>query len=97
MLTVIDDGPGVPEAAQGTVFERFARGDSRRHASGGGAGLGLAIVAAVTAAMAVPPRFAAARVRRSSRCGCRTARGLRRGTDRATPRGIPGTPTRGCA
>ncbi|MEU1624561.1 HAMP domain-containing sensor histidine kinase [Streptomyces sp. NPDC020096] len=50
VLTVTDDGPGVPEAAQATVFERFARADPRRHPTGGGAGLGLAIVAAVTAA-----------------------------------------------
>nr|WP_202447813.1 HAMP domain-containing sensor histidine kinase [Streptomyces sp. SID5468] len=49
-LTVRDDGPGVPEAARDTLFERFVRAELRRHATGGGAGLGLAIVAAVTAA-----------------------------------------------
>ncbi|MHB9862982.1 sensor histidine kinase [Streptomyces sp. YIM S03343] len=50
-LTVHDDGPGVPEDVQPGVFERFTRADRRRtEASGGGAGLGLSIVAAVTEA-----------------------------------------------
>jgi two-component system, OmpR family, sensor kinase len=51
VLTVHDDGPGVPEDVQPGVFERFTRADRRRtEASGGGAGLGLSIVAAVTEA-----------------------------------------------
>ncbi|WP_055558287.1 ATP-binding protein [Streptomyces sp. NBRC 110028] len=49
-LTVADDGPGVPDALQGEVFERFARADPGRSRAGGGTGLGLAIVRAVVAA-----------------------------------------------
>jgi two-component system OmpR family sensor kinase len=51
VLKVHDDGPGVPEEIQPGVFERFTRADRRRtEASGGGAGLGLSIVAAVVEA-----------------------------------------------
>ncbi|MFI0718589.1 sensor histidine kinase [Streptomyces sp. NPDC021224] len=49
-LVVSDDGPGVPEAVRDTVFERFTRGARAEGTPSGGAGLGLAIVAAVTAA-----------------------------------------------
>ncbi|WP_233273318.1 sensor histidine kinase [Streptomyces broussonetiae] len=52
VLTVHDDGPGVPDEVQPGVFERFTRAEHRRrpNASGGGAGLGLSIVAAVAEA-----------------------------------------------
>jgi two-component system OmpR family sensor kinase len=50
VLTVTDDGPGIPPALQAHVFERFARGDASRSRSAGSTGLGLAIVEAVIAA-----------------------------------------------
>jgi signal transduction histidine kinase len=49
-VTVSDDGPGIAPAERARVFERFVRLDSNRSRSGGGAGLGLAIVAEVVAA-----------------------------------------------
>ncbi|MET7473873.1 HAMP domain-containing sensor histidine kinase [Streptomyces sp. NPDC005648] len=52
VLKVHDDGPGIPQALQPGVFERFTRAEHRRRpgAVGGGAGLGLSIVAAVAEA-----------------------------------------------
>ncbi|MGX1543629.1 sensor histidine kinase [Streptomyces adustus] len=53
VLAVHDNGPGVPDDLRPGVFERFTRADRRRtEASGGGAGLGLSIVAAVVDAHA---------------------------------------------
>ena len=47
ILTVTDDGPGIPEDLQSVLFERFARGDGSRSRAAGSTGLGLAIVQAV--------------------------------------------------
>jgi len=46
-LTVGDSGPGVDPALLGTIFERFTRGDAARQRETGGAGLGLALCAAI--------------------------------------------------
>lgn len=43
VLTIADDGPGIPADQRDEVFERFTRLDAARTAKGGGAGLGLAI------------------------------------------------------
>lgn len=49
-VSVSDDGPGIPAQLQPNVFERFTRGDEARNRAAGSTGLGLSIVAAVTAA-----------------------------------------------
>ncbi|MEA5116298.1 MAG: HAMP domain-containing sensor histidine kinase, partial [Propionicimonas sp.] len=52
VISVSDNGPGVPPEIRDNVFERFARADASRvrQAGGSSTGLGLAIVAAVVAA-----------------------------------------------
>ena len=46
-LVVRNDGPGVPIADRGRIFDRFVRLDDARSRHSNGAGLGLSIVAAI--------------------------------------------------
>ncbi|MFE7846294.1 sensor histidine kinase [Microbacterium sp. NPDC057407] len=50
MLTVEDDGDGIPPAERDRVFERFVRLDEARARDAGGSGLGLSIVRGVAEA-----------------------------------------------
>lgn len=51
VISVLDNGPGVPDSIKDQVFERFARADvNRAHDEEGSTGLGLAIVASVAQA-----------------------------------------------
>jgi CelD/BcsL family acetyltransferase involved in cellulose biosynthesis len=48
VVTVHDDGPGIPADLLDSVFERFTRGDTSRTRSSGGVGLGLSLARAIT-------------------------------------------------
>jgi hypothetical protein len=49
-IDVRDHGRGIPDAARGSLFERFARSDGSRPRDVGGAGLGLALSRAIAEA-----------------------------------------------
>jgi len=50
VVTVVDDGPGMPADDARRAFDRFHRADASRTRASGGTGLGLAIVDAIVAA-----------------------------------------------
>jgi signal transduction histidine kinase len=49
-ISITDTGPGIPAGLRPVIFERFSRGDASRSRKTGGAGLGLAICAAIVSA-----------------------------------------------
>ena len=50
VVTVTDNGPGIPPGFQGRIFSRFARADAARSGSEGTSGLGLSIVESIVQA-----------------------------------------------
>jgi signal transduction histidine kinase len=50
VVSITDTGPGIPASLRPVIFERFSRGDPSRSRKTGGAGLGLAICAAIVSA-----------------------------------------------
>ncbi|MDJ0751064.1 MAG: ATP-binding protein [Woeseiaceae bacterium] len=68
VLSVEDDGGGIPDSAKEAVFKAFARIDDSRNRETGGYGLGLAVVARVaelhggTAAVDTSPTMGGARI-----------------------------------
>ncbi|TDL81073.1 HAMP domain-containing protein [Palleronia sediminis] len=50
IVTVEDDGPGIPPERLGAMFDPFVRGDASRSMETGGAGLGLSIARSVVTA-----------------------------------------------
>ncbi len=84
-FTVSDDGPGIDEEQRERIFDRFHRTDEARDRVAGGAGLGLAIVRAITQAHGGSVR-AAAPVVAGARFELDLPGPLRRTGDRRTER-----------
>ncbi len=57
ILTVRDQGPGIPQAFQDQIFERFTQADASTARPTGGSGLGLAIARQLVEAMAGTVEF----------------------------------------
>jgi len=51
MIAVVDHGPGIPDGAKDSIFERFTQLDQSDTRSRGGTGLGLSIVKSLTEVM----------------------------------------------
>jgi signal transduction histidine kinase len=51
MIAVVDHGPGIPDGARESIFERFTQLDQSDTRSRGGTGLGLSIVKSLTEVM----------------------------------------------
>jgi K+-sensing histidine kinase KdpD len=51
MIAVVDHGPGIPDGARDSIFERFTQLDQSDTRSRGGTGLGLSIVKSLTEVM----------------------------------------------
>ena len=47
LVTVDDDGPGIPDSEMARMLEPFTRGEPSRNSNTGGAGLGLALAKAI--------------------------------------------------
>jgi two-component system OmpR family sensor kinase len=103
VIEVADDGPGLDEAYGAAIFDRFFRLDPSRTRATGGAGLGLAIVAAIAAVhggrvevSAAQPRGAVFTVRlpaltTATAPTVAAARSGRRSTARPATRSTPAT------
>jgi len=50
-IDVVDHGPGIPEAARATIFDKFTQVDAEKSPVQGGSGLGLSIAKAITERM----------------------------------------------
>ena len=49
-ISIVDQGPGIPQPQRGHIFDRFYRGDAGRDNGKGGRGLGLSIAKTVVEA-----------------------------------------------